>query len=477
MDAPHRGFAPELCDQIIDYLWDDRSALAACALTCRAWLPRARFHTFCCVKVGGPVEFMRFSRLLDASPSVASFVRRIVVVSRTKLDWWPKSTPTRVDREWPLLVRNLPKVEDLELVKLSIDALSNEAVKLLPGLLSIVRILRLESCTGWTRVDLPRFLSSALRMNELHLLDVSWQPSIHFDYRTPNGAISPKSATGSSMPAEGARIEALKVTLYDRKVGAWILTGPFTLQISQLFVGLSPGEERIPRELQMFLLRAGETLRHLVLSYGSHTRPFDMSESVPTVAASTESLSIAHNPRLESLHFAFVEPGCTYTHLLGFLRGAADTIRGIPVDAHRALCRLRISVWAHLVLAPAVPDPEHCGGWTHIDRALEAFIRNRPDARVTISILNPDAFSIGFRNGGEMFNSLEDVVKRLLQRLPKFQAQDRGYLTLVLGDRWGRDGQFGGGIVDKTYERSWRLPITAGVTSHSDTVHRELVLV
>ncbi|OCH89764.1 hypothetical protein OBBRIDRAFT_693801, partial [Obba rivulosa] len=42
----------ELYEDVIDYLWDDLSALLACSLTCRALTPRTRFHIFRVVTLG-----------------------------------------------------------------------------------------------------------------------------------------------------------------------------------------------------------------------------------------------------------------------------------------------------------------------------------------------------------------------------------------------------------------------------------------
>ena len=36
----------ELCDSVVDYLYEDKSALRACALVCKAWVPASTFHLF-----------------------------------------------------------------------------------------------------------------------------------------------------------------------------------------------------------------------------------------------------------------------------------------------------------------------------------------------------------------------------------------------------------------------------------------------
>ncbi|KAJ7223568.1 hypothetical protein GGX14DRAFT_351993, partial [Mycena pura] len=37
---------PEISDCVIDHLSTDKTALKACGLACRQWLPRSRFHLF-----------------------------------------------------------------------------------------------------------------------------------------------------------------------------------------------------------------------------------------------------------------------------------------------------------------------------------------------------------------------------------------------------------------------------------------------
>ena len=57
---------PELCDETIDYLWDDVDALRACSLTCQAWLPASRFHLFRNLRLRNADDVSRFRALLSA---------------------------------------------------------------------------------------------------------------------------------------------------------------------------------------------------------------------------------------------------------------------------------------------------------------------------------------------------------------------------------------------------------------------------
>ncbi|TBU24559.1 hypothetical protein BD311DRAFT_610699, partial [Dichomitus squalens] len=44
--SKHKLLPAETIDNIIDYLHDDVTTLAASSLVCRAWLPACRYHLF-----------------------------------------------------------------------------------------------------------------------------------------------------------------------------------------------------------------------------------------------------------------------------------------------------------------------------------------------------------------------------------------------------------------------------------------------
>ncbi|KAF7968531.1 hypothetical protein HWV62_30191 [Athelia sp. TMB] len=72
-----QGFIPqELVDTIIDFLHTDRASLAASSLTCRAWLPAARYHLFHAVKVD-IYTFPRILKLFKTSSHIAALVKTL----------------------------------------------------------------------------------------------------------------------------------------------------------------------------------------------------------------------------------------------------------------------------------------------------------------------------------------------------------------------------------------------------------------
>ncbi|KAJ7223572.1 hypothetical protein GGX14DRAFT_165461 [Mycena pura] len=82
---------PEVLDCVVDHLSTDRSALKACGLTCRQWLPRSRFHLFREVRlsVGRGIvaantarnNMDRFLEVVDTSFSDILAMIRILTIS------------------------------------------------------------------------------------------------------------------------------------------------------------------------------------------------------------------------------------------------------------------------------------------------------------------------------------------------------------------------------------------------------------
>lgn len=68
---------PEIIDEIIDYLSDDRRALVACSKVCRLFYPRTRKHIFRIIYLSGYrryPEVARFVGIVNASPHLLSCV-------------------------------------------------------------------------------------------------------------------------------------------------------------------------------------------------------------------------------------------------------------------------------------------------------------------------------------------------------------------------------------------------------------------
>ncbi|KAI0346439.1 hypothetical protein BDW22DRAFT_1352493 [Trametopsis cervina] len=105
----------EVNDRIIDFLYDDARALAACSLTCQAWLPTARYHRWANTRLRS-FRVPRFIELLVGSPSLATYVTGLEFQSRVgsfgrRTNTLMKCNPVELD----MLLNRLPFLHHLSL--------------------------------------------------------------------------------------------------------------------------------------------------------------------------------------------------------------------------------------------------------------------------------------------------------------------------------------------------------------------------
>ena len=86
-----RELPQELIDYTIDFLYDDRAALANCSLACRVWLPSSTLHLFTKLHtrlvspLESPSDILDFS-CLSEHPRIANNVRELHVSGRGTMD-------------------------------------------------------------------------------------------------------------------------------------------------------------------------------------------------------------------------------------------------------------------------------------------------------------------------------------------------------------------------------------------------------
>lgn len=83
---PRTDIPLEVVEHVIDFLHSDPSTLGNFALTCRALLPRTRYHLFRAIKFEPTVQDVdSLCNFFDANPWLAPFVRTIAVYSLHQL--------------------------------------------------------------------------------------------------------------------------------------------------------------------------------------------------------------------------------------------------------------------------------------------------------------------------------------------------------------------------------------------------------
>ena len=73
------SFPTEVEEAVIDQCADDVGTLRHCALTCRRWLPRSRFHLFSAVCVSTPDRLWSFCDVLDAHPELRCLIESVTM--------------------------------------------------------------------------------------------------------------------------------------------------------------------------------------------------------------------------------------------------------------------------------------------------------------------------------------------------------------------------------------------------------------
>ncbi|RDX44608.1 hypothetical protein OH76DRAFT_1093315 [Lentinus brumalis] len=98
----------EVSEHVIDMLWDDKDTLRACALTCRAWVPRSRLYLFRSITLRERPTVYALADLLDTDESIQHLIQTVGV----KLD---KHT-LLLDSFFAVLGRRLPRLHELSFI-------------------------------------------------------------------------------------------------------------------------------------------------------------------------------------------------------------------------------------------------------------------------------------------------------------------------------------------------------------------------
>ncbi|GBE88104.1 hypothetical protein BKA93DRAFT_828435 [Sparassis latifolia] len=106
----------EVYDYIIDLSREESSdernytTLRSCALTCRAWLARSQYNLFHTVELNTREQLHAFSKLIDQSPRLATFVQELIIKHPDD------NKPFRLMTIFPIVfARKLPRLRSLTL--------------------------------------------------------------------------------------------------------------------------------------------------------------------------------------------------------------------------------------------------------------------------------------------------------------------------------------------------------------------------
>ncbi|CCM00077.1 uncharacterized protein FIBRA_02104 [Fibroporia radiculosa] len=373
MDDDKPLVPPELWDDIIDCLWNDRPALLACTLTCRAWLPRARFHAFHSISVVDLSSFKRLHRLLDASPHLASYVRRLSIVGG-----WTQGLPTsttRVDKKWPALLSRLPLVEDLTLCRWNAAKMKHGALRALYKSLEAIRTLRLVDVQFQRGTeDVPWLVLACPRLTALHCCDLDM---ILYPQPSPPRSLPPRK--DEDFLASTVRLESLKLSETDPAIRAWLLNSPVICQVQRLSLDVSCTSVVDVGGQDVFLRQAGPALRDLVISFSAGDSDLFLEDLDLRICT-----GLAHTEQLATLHIKFYNVSSMEQSQYRVLECACFVLNHIT-QAHRSLRQFRISF-----LCDDLWDCIDFGrnAWMEFDQALASVVAKRPHMQTLLEIVD-----------------------------------------------------------------------------------------
>ncbi|KAI0693689.1 hypothetical protein C8T65DRAFT_585555 [Cerioporus squamosus] len=161
----------EICQHIIDALWDDIGTLRQCALACRAWLPRSRLHIFHSITLRERPNVYAFASVMQRERSIEQLVQRI----RIDLE---KHT-FLLDSFFAVLGHRLPRLRELSLTGNMFPGLFHRHITrrtcLHASFMASITSLSLYKVTFLTFGDLARLLDTLTHcLTHLTLDSTSW---------------------------------------------------------------------------------------------------------------------------------------------------------------------------------------------------------------------------------------------------------------------------------------------------------------
>ncbi|PCH41713.1 hypothetical protein WOLCODRAFT_119492 [Wolfiporia cocos MD-104 SS10] len=357
----------ELCDHIIDYLYDDIQALAACSLCCRAWLRRTRRHMFESVTLSNRnVErATQFKSMLEASPVIGRCVRSLLAFG----PYTPKPYST-------LFLRICCFLPSVHILTLGTPNPSRDMM--LPNiddikvLLGTIRTLKLLNIT-WDDAQLSQWLSSTPLLSQLYISSVfipltsSPRPDPPLVPATANpGIISLKGLVWSHLATSPSDI--LPTTSGSCLLGGLIdLSRTEGLDISWQCEDIEAGA------LANRLTRTATSLKHLVLSTRGNpirSNPF---------------IDLSHNTDLTSLHL--IDNQVREGGGRAELRWMAQALSSVYHNQHRHLQRLKLTLQYSFI---GITSDHHCRiEWERVDTEVARLARGCPSFEIWVCISNP----------------------------------------------------------------------------------------
>ncbi|KZP28345.1 hypothetical protein FIBSPDRAFT_268911 [Athelia psychrophila] len=266
--------AAETVDTIIDYLHNDKAALATCCVICRSWLPAARFHLFSEVIVESDT-FLSLPSVLETSPHIGLLVRSLVVQGRDSQTRAParrrqsSAADIVLASQLSNLTTHLSRVHSLQISCVDWELfILEDILHVLSRTLSTISRLALTRVKFRTFCHAATFICAFPTLRRLSMADVSWDA---------NSMAAPMLTRPLVV-----EVSSMQIVTHARCLVDWLILQNPLPDIRTFFVqvGFDEGNDVTRRLLQSPIGPGIETL-HLSL------RKFTLNEPVQSEQSST----------------------------------------------------------------------------------------------------------------------------------------------------------------------------------------------
>jgi len=241
---------PEITDRIIDFLCSDKTALSACSLVCKSWLPASRHYLFERLTLSPAGDVERFQEPLDRSviSTIAPYVRHFNILENSRRQWVNSAAP-------PFKLADFKDVKSLLLSNMHYDSDPQETLRALGASFPGLTLLRLDTVVFDHFNRVLEFICMFPMLEEVHLENVRVKVS---DENAPTFEPPPDNP----LP----HLRSLRLGNKDILVGLWNWCRFYgrSPSIDRLFLVAHRGEVLAIAEL---LRDLGSSLKHLELGF------------------------------------------------------------------------------------------------------------------------------------------------------------------------------------------------------------------
>ncbi|KZT07965.1 uncharacterized protein LAESUDRAFT_89934 [Laetiporus sulphureus 93-53] len=409
LSLPLPRLPPEICDYVLDHLWDDHKTLKVCSLVTREWLPTTRKHLFHSIRLFSNPRRVAFEDLILHSGNAVALCVRKLELKWTLVSWTP-TIPVSV----PQTLASLSRLEELTLQGTIWSDSYSPAKTITWPVLPMVKAVHLQINDADDVVSLQRFICACPSLSSLNL-------QIRHTSKCDSSYTHPPTIIPGSIVIETFQYGVRESDPMSR----WLLQGGLKLRIRRLAITILdyPTSVNFLRkgDAQALLRASSECLEHLVVRVQTKIRS---DSPVRQQAAMT------HNPNLVSIYVSSI--WCGFSDDVPDDEPFSNGWRGllsILADIQPMHTKLQ-SVDITLIMT-SKPDFTRMP-CEQLDAALARIVDTHPQLIVTVCITSSSPVAVPW---------MTELVETLLQRLVRVQA-GRGRLCLMWLNGYDENREF-----------------------------------